>query len=227
MNPVVHKLSQNPLRKTLIHHEFFKLIKTADVSVRSAAIFIGQWWHPLHFFPDFLARAIGSVAELEMKTAISTILFQELGEGTPTRAHERVYIDTMTKAGFPRHTITDEPAFAATENLVSGYRKASGSPLSALGFVYGTEVADLVMVSAIGEAVRKATGTRELPWVDIHVAQEPHHVAQANQAVGLSFSADAEAQIERSAEEMWRLWIAFFSVLLDHFQSERQLVGVI
>lgn len=220
MKSILQKLSQHPLRKSLIHHEFFELIKTGSVSVQSAGIFIGQWWHPLHFFPDFLSGAIASIAELEVKTAISTILFQELGEGDPTRAHERLFIETMTKAGFPRHVITDTAAFDATENLISAYRRASASPLSALGFVYGTEVADLVMVSGIGEAVRKATGTRELPWVDIHLTQEPGHVKEAKQAISSELSDDAEAQIVKSAEEMWRLWIEFFSTLHEHFLPE-------
>jgi len=223
MQPVLENLSQHPLRRSLIHHEFFKLIKTEDVSIRSAGIFIGQWWHPLHFFPTFLSGAIASVAELEMKTAISTILFQELGEGNPARAHERLYIETMTKAGFPRSTITEAPAFETTKDLISGYRKASASPLTALGFLYGTEVADLAMVSGIGQAVRKATGIRELPWVDVHVAQEPGHVEEANQAISSAFSDNAEAQILSSAEEMWSLWIAFFSTLHEQFQSEHQL----
>jgi hypothetical protein len=222
MNHISHKLSKNPLRKSLVQHGFFKLIRANDVTLQNAGIFIGQWWHPLHFFPTFLSGAIASATELEVKTAISAILFQELGEGIPARAHEKIYVDTLTQAGFSEDTIKSAPASKATERLISGYRNAAASPFTALGFVYGTEVVDLVMVTGIGQAVRKATGVQELPWVDIHVAQEPGHVQEASHALNLAFSDDAAIQIEHAAEEMWRLWIDFFSALERQFQPKPQ-----
>ena len=225
-NPLLDKLSQDPLRKSLIQHEFFTLIKTKDVTPEDAGLFVGQWWHPLHYFPDFLSRTIAIVPILEVKTAISKILYQELGENNPAKAHERLYIETMQNAGFSRPTITDTPPSRATERLVAGYRDASEAPLSALGFVYGTEVADLVMVSGIGQAVRRATGAVNLPWVDIHITQEPDHVDEANRAMGSLLSEEDEANVHRSAKEMWTLWIDFFSTLRDQFVSNRRAVGI-
>jgi hypothetical protein len=49
--------------------------------------------------------------------------------------------------------------------------------------MYGTEVADLAMVSGIGAAVRRVSGMKNLPCVDIHVLQEPHHVDEASNAL--------------------------------------------
>jgi hypothetical protein len=49
--------------------------------------------------------------------------------------------------------------------------------------------------------------------VDIHVLQEPDHVAQVNEAIEPGFSADEEAAVVAAAEQMWRLWIAFFDRL--------------
>jgi pyrroloquinoline quinone (PQQ) biosynthesis protein C len=207
------RLSRNSLKHNLLHHPFFRQIKTQTLTRDTVGIFLGQWWHPLHYFPTFLSRTISVVPSLGMKTAISKILYQELGEGHPDRAHERVYVATMSAVGFSEAVVSDASPFAATEQLVEGYRRACEEPLSALGFVYGTEVADLVMVAGIGTAVRLATGASDLPWVDIHISQEPDHVEQVNEAVDPTFAERDATEIVAAAERMWQLWIAFFSSL--------------
>jgi pyrroloquinoline quinone (PQQ) biosynthesis protein C len=213
MPDISQRLEQNPLRKELIHHPFFKDVKSSDLDRDQVGVFLGQWWHPLHYFPNFLSRTIDVVPALAMKTAICKILYQELGEGDPARAHEQVYISTMAAAGFDRATVAEAPPFEETRRLVQRYREASASLLSALGFVYGTEVADLAMVAGVGNAVRRVSGLERLPWVDIHIEQEPDHVEQATEALDTAFSAHEVAAITASAEEMWRLWIAFFDRL--------------
>lgn len=213
MQGITERLEENPLRKELIHHPFFKEVRTSDLTREQVGVFLGQWWHPLHYFPNFLSRTIDQVPVLEMKTAISKILYQELGEGDPCRAHERMYISTMEDAGFDRATVAEAPPFAETRRLVQRYEEASAERLSALGFVYGTEVADLAMVAGIGHAVRRVSGLEALPWVDIHILQEPDHVEQANEALEVGFSPAEFDAIVASAEEMWTLWIAFFNRL--------------
>jgi pyrroloquinoline quinone (PQQ) biosynthesis protein C len=216
---VLDSLKNNPLRKNLIHHRFFDEIRTGRLTRSDVAVFLGQWWHPLHYFPDFLSRSIAVVPRLETRTAICAILFQELGEGDPARAHERIYLETMVAAGFSQKEVAEAPPFGPTRNLVQGYERASTEQISALGFVYGTEVADLAMVSGIGAAVRQVSGLKDLPWVDIHVLQEPNHVDKAGDALQPELSSNDFERVVASAEEMWRLWIAFFSELSHVFES--------
>jgi pyrroloquinoline quinone (PQQ) biosynthesis protein C len=211
---ITERLEENPLRKELIHHPFFKEVRSsADINREKVGIFLGQWWHPLHYFPNFLSRTIDQLTMLEMKTAIGKILYQELGEGDPARAHERIYITTMQEAGFDEATVAEAAPFEETRRLVQRYREASGDRLSALGFVYGTEVADLAMVAGIGNAVRRVSGLKDLPWVDIHILQEPEHVAQVNEAIEPDFTDEEVDVIVANAEEMWSLWINFFNRL--------------
>jgi len=217
------RLEKNPLHRNLIHHPFFKEVKTSALSREEVGVFLGQWWHPLHYFPHFLSRTIDQVPMLEMKTAISKILYQELGEGDPARAHERIYISTMTAAGFNRETVSEAEPFEETRRLVQRYEEASAERLSALGFVYGTEVADLAMVAGIGNAVRRVSGLQDLPWVDIHIQQEPDHVAQVNEAIEPDFTPEEVDRIVATAEEMWRLWIAFFDRLRKVMFGAREL----
>jgi pyrroloquinoline quinone (PQQ) biosynthesis protein C len=213
MSGIKERLEENPLRKELIHHPFFKEVRSSELTRDKVGIFLGQWWHPLHYFPNFLSRTIDSVPVLEMKTAVSKILFEELGEGDPARAHERVYVTTMEEAGFDRATVAEAAPFEETRHLVERYREASADRLSALGFVYGTEVADLAMVAGIGNAVRRVSGLKDLAWVDIHIEQEPGHVEEANAALDAGLTDDEVNRIVASAEEMWTLWIAFFDRL--------------
>jgi pyrroloquinoline quinone (PQQ) biosynthesis protein C len=210
---VLDSLKNNSLRKDLIHHLFFDEIRTGSLTRSDVAVFLGQWWHPLHYFPDFLSRSIAVVSKLETRTAICSILFQELGEGDPARAHERIYIETMATAGFSQKEVAEAPPFESTRKLVQGYERASTEETSALGFVYGTEVADLAMVSGIGAAVRQVSKLKDLPWVDIHVLQEPNHVDKAGDALQPELSSGDFDRVVASAEEMWRLWIGFFSEL--------------
>lgn len=226
MSGIKERLEENPLRKELIHHSFFKEVRNSELTHDKVGVFLGQWWHPLHYFPNFLSRTIDVVPVLEMKTAVSKILFQELGEGSPERAHERVYITTMEDAGFERATVAEAAPFEETRQLVQRYQEASAERLSALGFVYGTEVADLAMVAGIGNAVRRVSGLQDLPWVDIHILQEPDHVEEANHALDAGLTAEEIDQIVVSAEEMWTLWIAFFDRLRQVMFEAGETVAV-
>ncbi len=207
------RLNENPLRRQLIEHAFFSRVRSAAMTTDQVAIFIGQWWHPLHYFPTFLARSVAALPDIASKSFITTILNQEAGEGNPHRAHETIYVDSMERAGFSKAQASEMAPFPETAELVAGYERASGERLSSLGFIFATEVADLAMVSGIGTAVERATGATELEWVNIHVQQEPEHVEQADQSMLPTFSASEESLVMDSAEEMWRLWIAFFDRL--------------
>jgi hypothetical protein len=220
------KLNTNVMRHALLKHPFFDLIageplNGEPLNVDTVSTFLEQWWHPLHFFPEFLARTVAVVPRLEMKAAISKVLYQELGEGDVTRAHERIYLETMQEAGFSPEKISGAAALPASVALVEGYRAASGKATEALGFMYATEVADLRMVSGLGQAVRRVTGRASLRWVDIHVTQEPEHVNKAKAAFDATVSSGESAEIAAAAEHMWQLWGAFFSAL----QSEMFVAG--
>jgi pyrroloquinoline quinone (PQQ) biosynthesis protein C len=217
---LMHTLVDNKLRAALIGHRFFQGVKEANLTKPQVSVFLAQWWHPLHYFPMFLSRLISNVEGLALKTAISKILWQELGEGDVKRAHEEIYISTMTDVGFARAEFVDVAPFESTAKLVKCYEESSASELRGLGFLYGTEVADLAMVSGIGRAVRKATGASRLPWVTIHAQQEPGHVDMANvtleaghHSTSRTFSEKEQREIILGAEEMWSLWIEFFSTL--------------
>jgi pyrroloquinoline quinone (PQQ) biosynthesis protein C len=207
------KLVGHPDRTRLVDHRFFAYLQTAPVSRELAAQFVGQWWHPLHYFPTFLSRTIAVADQLVVKTATSLILFQELGEGRVDRAHEQVYISTMRDVGFTLEQISGTAPFPATAALLEGYRQASQSELGGIGFIYATEVADLAMVSAIGTAVRRATGATSLPWVEIHEEQEPAHRQEADVAISAEFSSTQVATIMTTAERAWSLWVGFFDAL--------------
>ena len=66
------------------------------------------------------------------------------------------------------------------------------------------------MVATIGALMNRCTGLQTLPWVDIHVAQEPGHVTSSSQTLDQSLDHDEQHSVVTSAEEMWTLWINFF-----------------
>ena len=180
------------------------------LSKEQVVIILGQWFHPLHYFPTFLSRLISVSPEIETQTFISRILWEELGEGDPRRAHEKVYIETISDSGFAKEQVAGSPPLNATRRLIEGYKQASMNCLSGLGFLYGTEVVDLPMVATIGELMRRCTGKQDLPWVNIHVSQEPGHVDSANETLKPAFTEEEQREIVKQADQMWMLWIDFF-----------------
>lgn len=209
---VVEIISQSQSRKSLNEHSLIRRMRKEAFSMEQVALILGQWFHPLHYFPSFVSRMIGISPSLEVKAVMSKIVWQELGEGDVQQAHERIFTDTMTTVGFKLDDLIAAAPLPATAKLVAEYeRKSANDYLSSLGYVYATESADLAMVGSIGVAVRKATGVRSLPWVDIHVKQEPDHTDCVDTAVASDLNeADAKLVLE-AADVMFGLWCDFFS----------------
>lgn len=211
----VEILATNQTKHALVSYLKELKISCETLTREQAAIILGQWFHPLHYFPVFLSRLISVSPNIETQTFVSRILWEELGEGDPEQAHEKIYLSTMLDSNFTRSEVAEAQPFEATRRLVAGYEAASSEHLSGLGFMYGTEVADLPMVATIGELMRRCTGKRNLPWVNIHVAQEPGHVESSTETLNLSFTGEEQRRIIESAEEMWTLWINFFTSIRE------------
>jgi pyrroloquinoline quinone (PQQ) biosynthesis protein C len=204
------RLETSPAYTEFVAGSFFRDLQNAPLSKEEVSVFLGQWWHPLHYFPTFLARCVSVLPDIASKSAITRILNQETGNGRVNRAHEVIYQDSMELAGFERSAVAGSAPFSETAELVAGYQQASAERCSALGFIYATEVTDLLMVSSIGTAVERATGVAENKWVAIHVAQEPDHVAEAGHTMLEGYTREQEDEIVRSADQMWQLWTRFF-----------------
>jgi pyrroloquinoline quinone (PQQ) biosynthesis protein C len=207
------RLAESPVYQNFRDHPFFAAVDSAELTKEQAAILIEQWWHPLHYFPTFLARCVAILPDIAAKSAIARILDQETGGGVVSRAHEVIYIDSMEKAGFARAGVTRTGPYPETKALVDGYRAATDRRETALGFIFATETTDLLMVSSIGKAIERTTGVTDNEWVAIHVEQEPDHVDEANHALVADFSPEEERLVFAAADEMWRLWTAFFDRL--------------
>jgi pyrroloquinoline quinone (PQQ) biosynthesis protein C len=208
------RLANSPVHRKFREHPFFAAVSTAKLSTEQAATLIEQWWHPLHYFPTFLARCVAVLPDIAAKSAITQILNQETGCGVAARAHEVIYVESMGKCGFDRDRVIGTRPYPETAALVEGYRAASERRESALGFIFATETTDLLMVSSIGTAIERTTGIADNEWVTIHVEQEPGHVEEAHHALLSGFSAEEEDAVLRAANQMWQLWAAFFDRLV-------------
>lgn len=207
------RLAASPAYQSFLDHPFFAAVGTADLTKEQAATVIGQWWHPLHYFPTFLARCTAVIPDIAGKTAIVRILNQEAGGGRVELAHEVIYVDSMQRCGFDRDSVSGAAPFPETAALVEGYRTASDRHEDALGSIFATETTDLLMVSSIGTVIERTTGVTDNHWVSIHVEQEPDHVEEANHALLADFTAAQSDAVVAAADEMWRLWTVFFDRL--------------
>jgi pyrroloquinoline quinone (PQQ) biosynthesis protein C len=216
---ILIELEQHAKREQVVKHPFLKRITTDKLTVSQVAVIVGQYWYPIHYFTEFLPKVIAIMPDLSMRAFVAKILWQELGEGDPARAHENLYVETMVNAGITLNDIRNMPALSASNRLVEGYRQSTSDIFSAIGFLYGTEVIDLAMVSSVGAAVRNATGLRQLPWVDIHVKQEPDHVSCVQQAVGVSLTEERRRTVISEAQAIWMLWSDFYHAIQEKIDS--------
>jgi len=224
---IAARIKSSPRRADLINHRFFRnMVNSGEVTKAGVAIVLGQWWHPLHHFPVFLSRSVSVLKHVEQQSYIAEILNEELGEGDPARAHERIYLSTMETAGFSAQEVSQAPPLPGTARLVSGYVTGAEGALTALGCAYATEVADLAMVGGIGKLVRQVTGVQSLAWVDIHVNQEPNHVAKAGGSLEQELT-DAEfAVVLAAAEAHWSDWCGFFEGVARAVEGEQSKAPV-
>jgi pyrroloquinoline quinone (PQQ) biosynthesis protein C len=207
---ILGELGRHAKLDQVTNHPFLRRMKAETLTKSQVNLMIGQYWYPIHYFTEYLPRAIAVVPDIDTRAYISKILWQELGQGDPAKAHERLYIETMTAAGMELDSICNAAPLPASKRLVDGYRDSTQDYPSAIGFLYGTEVIDLAMVSALGAAVSKATGLANLSWVDIHVQQEPDHVASVRRAVVLPMTEGQRRRVVDQAQAVWGLWSDFY-----------------
>lgn len=205
------QIAGEPLREQLIEHEVLRRFREQPFNKEQVTYILSQYWYPLDNFPHFLAGVIHKTPAVPIQTCVSKILYQELGEGDPDHAHSGFYRSTMAAANLDVEKITRSPRAPATAALEDGYNASvDAGYCQALGSLYATEVSDLQIVSSIGASVRAATGMDSLPWVDVHVLQEPDHVDNVDKAMSCEFSEGEVSLVLDGARQMWTLWIEFF-----------------
>lgn len=203
-------------------HPFFPFSRREPIPASGVQYFLNQYWHPIHFFPTFIASVIARTPVLAVKTALAPILDQELGLGNTQKAHETLYLETMEAAGFDAKAIQAAVPSRATLGLMELYRVGCEDWRIGLGLLFATEAIDLTIVAGLASAVRKHSRTPSLPWLDIHVQQEPDHTELSSLAVladGIS-KTDREV-IEIGKENGLRAWKGFFDDL--HASSLRHV----
>jgi pyrroloquinoline quinone (PQQ) biosynthesis protein C len=205
------KSSSDEVRREVINHPFLKRICKHPLTVDQLSFFMGQWYHLLCNFSPYLARTISNLVDPSAQTFAAKILYQELGEGDPSRAHLALFVETMSGAGLNRQVVVSSPPIEETVQWVAEHWRAAESGLAGLSFLYGTEKVDLPMVSSVGRAIRLSTGVKALPWVDIHAQQEGDHVSMVNEVVKLSFTDSEKEEVLKGMERVWELWRDFFT----------------
>lgn len=217
-NQILEQLSEHELNRNLMNHEVLKKIRRDDLNEEQLTFILSQYWYPIYNFPFFLSGLIHCTQLVEIQTFVAKILYQELGEGNCQNAHPEIYKTTMSDAGLTIDTILNTPPLPETTSLLDMYNSPikEKNSLKALGGLYSTEVYDLKIVSSIGKGISNYTKAKKLPWVDIHVTQEPDHVANVEYALSCQFNSEQENEIIQGAEEMFSGWINFLNAVGTH-----------
>ncbi len=171
-----------------------------------------QYWYPISWFPSFLGNAVGAAVDLPTQNSIAHILWQEVGQGRAEDSHTQIFVDTFAMAGISPDAIVDQPMTPATERLMELYRTSTATRAGAVGSLLATEAIDLTIVEGLGAGLRQhVAAQQELPWVDIHVEQEPSHTEQSESAATETIDLAESERIEEAAISMWNAWASFFT----------------
>jgi hypothetical protein len=181
-------------------------LQQRPIGLDALGLVLGQYWHPIHHFPQFLAAAVLAVKDLQLQSRISLILFQELGQGDFKEAHEFLFLSAAKRAGIS--DLDKAIALPATMALVNGYVAAASSRTEAIGYLFATEMIDLRLVRTLGTAIKRASRGATPRWLSAHEKQEVDHVATANDVMS-SLSPDELTQVVSSAKVAWNQWHAF------------------
>ena len=120
----------------------------------------------------------------------------------------------MSKIGFDENSLTNSKRLPETEALIRGFQQAvQDGCFTAVAFAYGTEAADLAMVSGIGHALSKSFNLKNLEWVNIHIQQEPDHTDSVDSIFLDTSGKFDENDVLQAARSMWQLWADFFTAL--------------
>lgn len=217
---ILEQLSSHALSRKLKNHEVLNKIRQNLLDEKQVTFILSQYWYPLDNFPSFLAGLIFCTKSVEIQAFVSKILYQELGEGNSQKAHSAIYKKTMYDVGLDLKEIINTSPLPETISLVERYNLPLKhlNYLRALGGLYSTEFYDLKIVSSIGKAISNCTKSQKLPWVDIHVTQEPDHVANVEYALSCEFDSGQEGEIIQGAEEMFSGWINFFDAIGNYLK---------
>jgi pyrroloquinoline quinone (PQQ) biosynthesis protein C len=215
------------LKERVTGHSFLEDCRKG-VGLEVLSTFFRQYWHLLHNFPDFVMGVAVESGDIAVKSHISKIAYQELGEGNPAKAHENLFFGTLGLLGFSVKELTTTAPHESTQALVEAFHRGSCDYLYGLGILYATETVDLGIVSALGASLRFLAPCSTLGWVDVHVKQEPDHVESASEAISWDFTPEQTAVIEAAAIEGWLLWEKFLNTFsevslaskVSHIQSE-------
>ncbi|NQZ06409.1 MAG: iron-containing redox enzyme family protein [Algicola sp.] len=204
----------NRLLDRITEHKLMKYLATDDLTQEQVEFALGQYWYPIHFFPDFLAHVITKSDKLEVKTFVSKVLYQELGEGSLKKSHEVLF--TKVLPGFDVSSMAqNEP----TQQLMSLFEQSCKSYETGVGFFYATEALDLTIVTGLSVAIKNLRGKSQLPWETIHLVQEPDHTDCVDSIFFNHLNKLEQDRVIEATHDAWIAWDKFFCGIYDGMKN--------
>jgi pyrroloquinoline quinone (PQQ) biosynthesis protein C len=223
-------MQNHPARLEIFaHNRFIQAAESAmpekvRIDKQQAEFMLGQYWPMIKEFTRFLGLAVKLSPDIPTQTAISRILYQELGQGNSRNAHFSIYEQNIIDLGMDIENVRNAERLSSCKKLHAMYADGSVSRATALGYLYATETVDLALVSSIGFVLKTIFGEdKRYPWVDIHVKEEPDHVESADEIVsdrGLSLEEREECIYANG--KMLILWDEMFSETAKMMFSSKQ-----
>jgi hypothetical protein len=192
-----------------VGHRLLDVLQNQPLTQQSLAVALGQYWHPIHYFTEFLALCLTVIGDLGLRSRVSLILYQELGQGDSKRAHESLYLNAVQRAGISVQDVIGAEPLLQTEALLAGFREAINTRTQAIAYLYATEIIDLRLVKSLGAAITRASGGAVPDWVTMHEQQEGDHVMTARDLVTLLSVSEVD-EVLKHAEDAWTRWQGFY-----------------
>jgi pyrroloquinoline-quinone synthase len=202
------------LLERVTNHKLLNYLATDDLTQEQVECALGQYWYPIHYFPDFLALLLSKCNQLEIKTFVSKVLYQELGEGSLHKSHEVLFTKVL-----PGFDVSSMKKIGQTQCLMALFEHSSNNYIDGIGFFYATEAIDLSIVTGLSVAIKTIRKKSKLPWETIHLVQEPDHTDCVDTIFFSHLTDEEQRKVVESTHAAWIAWDQFFDGIYDSMKE--------
>jgi pyrroloquinoline quinone (PQQ) biosynthesis protein C len=200
---------------------FFRVWKEGSVDLSISRKFLLTFDSLVKSFPTLIAAGIERAQDEETRSTLAVNLFQEQGEGDPSRSHHAIYRKFLSTAGMDVPAAPEE-AFAAEwrERLLGYIDRSSGA--RALGVLAAGEFLAQPVLGRIYSIIEPLYPGADREYFTKHLVLETEHVREVTAAIARLSRTEGEFEEVASGFKMGlAVWRTYFEHLTG-FIAEKQ-----
>jgi pyrroloquinoline quinone (PQQ) biosynthesis protein C len=198
---------------------FFHVWKEGTVDHSMAGKFLITFDSLVKSFPALIAAGIGRARDKETRSTLAVNLFQEQGEGDPSRSHHAIYRNFLSTGGVVLSPTSEEPFTAEwREKLLDYIHRSSGA--RALGALAAGEFLAQPVLRRIYSVLEPLYPQADKEYFTKHLELETEHVREITEAIARLGEAQW-AKVEDGFKAGLAAWETYFERLTEFIAAKQ------